>query len=283
MDLHYRTPADGAPSAHRPDVPLPPDAMPLWRAGRPLKRWRYVAVFAEEAMLCVGTARVGPAASAWWAVWDRRDGRLHGRTWLRRGGVRFEDGTVAVRDGDAAIDLRVDEGGGVETICPVDGTRAYTWTRKQAARPARGRIALPGMPVLSVRALAVLDDSAGYHPRLTSWWWSAGVGATADGRTVGWNLVQGINDPPQASERSVWVDGVAHEPGPVRFDGLRGIDGHDGERLDFTAEATRERHDNLLLIRSDYEQPFGTFAGSLPGGVELRAGMGVMERHEARW
>lgn len=283
MDLPYRSPGPDAGDRPRPDLPLPPRGMPLWRAGRPLKRWRYVAAFSDDVMLCVGSARIGPAANAWWAAWDRRTGRLHGRTWMRRGGVRFDEGAVTVRDGESTIDLHVDEGGGVETICAVDGTSAYTWTRKQAARPVRGRIALPGEPVLGLRGLAVLDDSAGYHPRHTSWFWSAGVGATPDGRTVGWNLVTGINDPPRDSERSVWVDGEPSEPGPVHFDGLRGIDGADGERLDFTAEATRARHDNLLLVRSDYEQPFGTFTGTLPGGVELAQGMGVMERHDAHW
>ena len=48
----------------------------------------------------------------------------------------------------------------------------------------------------------------------------------------------------------------------------------------------RERHENLLLVRSDYRQPFGTFAGALPspgGPLALAEGWGVMERHSARW
>ena len=40
---------------------------------------------------------------------------------------------------------------------------------------------------------------------------------------------------------------------------------------------------NLLLMRSDYRQPFGTFAGTLPGGIELAEGYGVMEQHDVRW
>ncbi|MBJ7331933.1 MAG: DUF2804 family protein [Solirubrobacteraceae bacterium] len=281
MDLPYRSDVDGP---ERPaGLALPPDPMPMWRAGRPLKRWRYIAAFSEDMMICVGSARIGPAANAWWAAWDRRTQRLHGRTWLRRGGVRFDGASVVVLDGDVAIELRVDEGAAVETVCRVGETQAYTWTSKQAGRPVRGRVALPDAPVLGLRGLAVVDDSAGYHPRHTAWHWSAGVGESTDGRVVGWNLVAGINDPPQGSERSVWVDGAPMEAAPVRFDGLAGIDGADGERLDFTPEATRERRDNLLLIRSDYEQPFGTFAGTLPGGVGLSAAMGVMERHDARW
>ena len=41
--------------------------------------------------------------------------------------------------------------------------------------------------------------------------------------------------------------------------------------------------DELLLARSDYVQPFGTFSGTLPGGAELARGYGVMEDHRARW
>ncbi len=39
----------------------------------------------------------------------------------------------------------------------------------------------------------------------------------------------------------------------------------------------------MLLLRSSYRQPFGTFPGTLPGGITLREAYGVMERHEAVW
>jgi hypothetical protein len=57
----------------------------------------------------------------------------------------------------------------------------------------------------------------------------------------------------------------------------------EGGALRFASEAVRERHDELLLARSDYVQPFGTFSGTLPGGLDLAAGLGVMEVHRARW
>ncbi len=56
-----------------------------------------------------------------------------------------------------------------------------------------------------------------------------------------------------------------------------------GETLRFVEEAARERHENRLVVSSTYRQPFGTLTGTLPGGRTLAHGLGVMERHGARW
>ena len=125
----------------------------------------------------------------------------------------------------------------------------------------------------------MIDDTAAYYQRHTRWRWSAGVGRTPDGRALAWNLVAGVNDPPEHSERTVWVDGDPHEVPRCAFaDDLTAVDG-----LRFRAEATRERRENLGLLRSFYRQPFGTFSGELPGGLALAEGYGVMEEHDVRW
>ena len=274
------------------DTAMPPDALPVavpparmapLRGARPLKRWRYVAAFSEEIMLCAATAAVGPARSSWWAVWDRRRGTLHERTRLVGAAlVRFDHGgRVRVRDRGVAIDLVVDEGCAVESL-NAHGS-GYVWTRKQAARAVRGRVVAAGH-VFALDGLAVVDDTAGYHARETEWWWSAGVGHDAGGTPVGWNVVAGVNDGPRASERSVWAAGGSHEVGPVRFaPDMSAVDFAEGDRLEFAAEAVRERRDRLLVVRSDYRQPFGTFTGSVPGVGPVRGALGVMEHHVARW
>jgi hypothetical protein len=100
-----------------------------------------------------------------------------------------------------------------------------------------------------------------------------------------WNLVTGINDGPQDSERSVWVDGTAHEVGPVTFSAaLDEVAFAEGGALQFAQESERARKDRFgPLMASDYRQPFGTATGTLPGGHVLAAGFGVMERHHALW
>jgi hypothetical protein len=82
----------------------------------------------------------------------------------------------------------------------------------------------------------------------------------------------------------VWVDGIPHEAEPVSFSAdLQRIECEDGSLLRFSEEAGRERRENLLLVKSDYRAPFGSFAGELPGGIELEKGLGVVEHHRALW
>jgi Protein of unknown function (DUF2804) len=243
------------------DVPIPPQRMPLLRGGRPLKRWTYVGAYGPELMLCAARGRIGVLPFSWWAVWDRE------RLVEGRRGVAVTPNGVIVR-GHLALEL--DLGAPVEAVSP-HGSQ-YAWTRKRIAR-ARGRY--DGRPI-DLRA--IVDESAGYHARHTAWRWSAGVGTLVSGEPVTWNLVDGIHDAATGSERAVWIAGEPREVPPVRFDGLSGV----GE-LRFTALTTRARRENYLLVRSDYEQPFGTFAGSVPCAGELREGWGVMERHDVRW
>ena len=229
-------------------------------------------------MLCAATARIGPARVSWWAVWDRGRRTLAERTTYGRGGVRIEPGRVRVDDGPVTFDLRLDldPAEAVETVSP-HGSQ-YAWTRKRGGVPMRGAVTL-GDRTHVVAAHGIVDESAGYHARHTAWRWSAGVGVSAAGAAVAWNLVDGLHDGAEASERSVWIDGVAHEVGPLAF----AADGTGVGDLAFTAEATRSRRERLVVVSSDYEQPFGSFSGSLPVAGELTAGWGVMERHSATW
>jgi uncharacterized protein DUF2804 len=256
-------------------LPLPPERMPLWRDGRLLKRWRYVGVFSPELMICVGEAHLGPLARRWWAI-ALPDGSLHDRTTARRGGVTVGVERVSVHSPGAHIELEIGEGAPVEVVSPSGGS--YIWTRKRAGVPATGSVGLDGTEH-SVDAEAVVDESAGYHERHTAWRWTAGVGRGANGERVAWNLVTGIHDAPDASERTVWVDGEPREVPPVEFaDDLSRVDG-----LGFHEWCAREDHTRRLVFRSEYRQPFGTFEGELPGGLRLLEGYGVMEEHDVVW
>jgi hypothetical protein len=264
------------PVVRRLGLRLPPDRMPLLRRGRPLKRWRYVGVYRQDLMLCVGEARVAGLPQRWWAV-ALPDGRLFERTSARRIGLDLAPGRVLVARRDLSIDLELEETDGVEVVSGHGG--GYIWTRKQAGIAVRGRVAALGGVWDVDGPIGFIDDSAGYHARHTRWRWSAGLGRAIGGQAVAWNLVEGIHDAPEASERTLWVDGEPHEVGAQPFaSDLSSVGG-----LRFTPWCEREDHTNRLLFRSDYRQPFGAFAGELPGGLDLDSGHGVMEWHDVRW
>jgi hypothetical protein len=194
----------------------------------------------------------------------------------------LESRQLRINDTGVLLDLCLDENEGIQALCTHG--REDVWTRKQAGVPVSGTLALDGGPERQIEALAVIDDTAGYHARFTEWWWSAGVGSAADGTPLAWNLVAGVNDPPTGSERAVWVAGEPHETTPVSFaNDLSRIRAGDGSELSFASEAERRRKENLLIVRSDYRAPFGRFSGTLPGHIELAHGLGVTEHHRAHW
>ena len=242
------------PGAGRPDLPLPPEKLPIRRAGNWRKKWRYLGAFSDELMLCAARVQVGPIGQTFWAVWDREERVLHERTrvnapGLARGEVWTElaegehagridwapehGGTLVRIEADARRSdsehlrafLRTGAGEWVECVCPTGEADNYVWTRKRAVSVhCDVRI---GERRITCEARGIEDESCGYHPHHTVWDWSAGVGRTADGRDVAWNLVNGINDPPQRSERAIWVDG---EPQRARAGELRRPRGDRGRR-----------------------------------------------------
>jgi len=254
-------------------------------------------VFCDELMACAALVQIGPARQSFWALYMREEKLMRERTRLlpRRGEVELDHGRAATRTLPATpgrlrvhgrgvlLDLQLEEQAGIEALCP--NGRAQVWTRKQAGVAANGTLRIDGDPAREVHALAVIDDTIGHHTRHTEWHWSAGVGEGPGGIPLAWNLVSGVNDPPQGSERAVWVAGSPTEAAPVSFAAdLSSIRcEQDGAELRFLAEAQRSRHDELLIVGSNYRAPFGSFSGRLPGGIPLAHGLGVVEHHRARW
>jgi len=256
-------------------------SMPLFDRGQLRKRWRYVAVFAEELMLCAARAEIGPATQSFWVLWDREQRQQWAHTSPLPGSreVVFDGARVEIDGPGLRASLELGEVAAIEATCPSGKSQA--WTRKRAGMPVTGTVEVPGRR-WQIDGRGIDDESAGHHQRHTSWRWSAGVGESVEGRSLAWNLVEGINDPPRGSERAIWVEGEPTEPPPVRFRGLDGIELLDGEALGFDSESEHGRNDSYLLIRSRYRHRFGSFSGSL-GGLTLASGLGVMEEHDALW
>jgi hypothetical protein len=263
-------------------LPLPPRSGPLFKGWRLRKHWRYVGAYGEAVSIVAARVNVGPIRQEFWGIWHRETRELteHSRLWVGR--VAVPPGLVRVRDRRATIDLTVteDPGSAFEVVTPVG--RGWTWTRKPSIRVSG--TARVGSRTIDVDATGLIDENDGYHPRLTHWWWAAGTGRLDDGRTAVWNAVIGLNDVPPWIENTVWIDGQPFAIGPVTIArDLSSVRFEDGSELTFRQEAERATKIDLLIIRSAYRQPFGTFTGTLPGGLHVAEGYGVMEDHRVLW
>jgi hypothetical protein len=277
LDRPYR-----GTGADRPrGVPLPPERLPLFRSGKLRKHWRYVSFWNQELSFCAARADVGPLRKEYWGIWDRASGQFRQDTHLFTGRVRLGPDRVHVRDGEVEIDVAFEDCADFEVYRPAD--RAYIWSRKDYCRDARGVIRHGGTE-RAVAGVAFVDVNAGYHERRTRWRWAAGAGRDQHDQLVAFNAIIGLHDGPESSERTIWVDGEEREIGPVAFsEDLSTVSFAEGGTLHFRPEALIEQHTNLLLVRSDYLHWFGTYTGTLPGGIELREAPGVRERHDALW
>jgi len=277
LDLPYR----GSGSDRPRGVPLPPDRLPLLRAGQLRKYWQYVSFWSRELSFCAARANVGPLRKEYWGVWDRASGQFRQGASLFTRRVQIEANRVYMRDGDVEIDVTFEDCASFEVYRTAD--HAYIWSRKDYCREARG-VVRHGRKERAVAGVMFVDVNAGYHERHTHWRWAAGAGRDQHGRLVAFNAIIGLHDHPKTSERTIWVDGEEREIGPVAFsDDLSTVSFAEGGTLRFQPEALIEQHTNLLLIRSDYLHWFGTYTGTLPDGIELREALGVRERHDALW
>ena len=121
-------------------------------------------------------------------------------------------------------------------------------------------------------SFALPDIHKGYYPYVMKWHWATGGGRDRWGRLVGFNLTNNqVKDQRTYNENCLWVDGKAHLLPPVRFTmdsrtlehpwRIRDEEG----RVDvqFHPEATRNVNLNLLILRSKYRGPYGSFSGHI--------------------
>jgi hypothetical protein len=277
LDRPYR-----GSGADRPvGVPMPPKPMPLHWAGALLKRWHYVTFWSPQVVLCANQVQIGPIAQEYWGVLDRTARYFVQRTNYVTRKISVSPTGLTLEERDVGVELPIRSDDEFEVYRP-EG-KAYTWSRKQFVARATAEVRL-GRRMLRPEGAVFVDIQAGYHPRSTSWRWSAGAGIDQHGRRVAWNAIVGLADSPTSSERTLWIEGKGTEIEPVRFtpDGLT-VFFSDGAQLSFRQEAVLRKHVALLLIRSKYDHGFGAWEGTLPGGLVVRDGVGVREWQDALW
>lgn len=122
-------------------------------------------------------------------------------------------------------------------------------------------------------SFGVLDWGRGVWSYRNTWYWSS-LNSSIDGVPFGWNLGYGFGDTKAASENMLFIGENVYKLDDVRFDIPMGPNGKDefmkpwkfrsaGGDINavFTPKYNRHSDTNVLVIRSNQSQVFGTFTG----------------------
>ena len=164
-------------------------------------------------------------------------------------------------------------------------------TEKRALLACTGSVRL-GETLRSLDgAQAAYDYTHGVLARKTRWNWAFLMCSDERGEPIALNLVQGFMGEPECA--AFTKDGVVPlREGRFSFDAARplagwGVDTADGTtKLAFSPGAAHQERKNLLLVRSRFVQPVGTFSGSIDLGsrvARVTHGLGVVEDQDVLW
>lgn len=173
----------------------------------------------------------------------------------------------------------------------VDGD--VTATQKANLLPSSGTVRAGGRIFDLADGFGGLDYSNGLLGRTTAWRWAFGLGRTAGGIPLGFNLSDGLSVEP-GQENVIWVGKALHKVGPARFtfdakhpEGAWQVRTEDGLiDLRFTGKGMHAEARNLGVVRSRFAQVAGGFTGTVRiGGAEhaLENLPGVTEDQYVVW
>ena len=289
-----------------------------WKRYR-LKEWHYLSFTTDEWFVALGVVQLGYVANLFAYAVDRvQNGKVleHGvlsplgralafasssvsgkSAWNSRG-ARV---SIEARDG---FDLELDIPLGTERLrgsAHVDardslamlhrlGPRRVAYTHKAAGWPARGLMELGGRTIRLDGGLAASDWTRSQASRITEWKWASLSSRLGDGTPFGLNLSAQVYEDERGDsvENAFWVDGEVRRLGGVTFhvpsDPSAQVWRIEGEEVDLEFEplGAREEHTNFGLVRTDFVQPYGRFAGRV-GEHDITGAFGVVEAHLSVW
>ena len=274
-----------------------PSRMSLLRGARPLKRWRYVGVFCEQLMACAAHRADRPGASVLLGAVPAASGRAaraHAPAAARaarsscaarrRGAGGSQPGLLRIRDRGVELDLTLEEEAGVEARCPHG--RARCGRASRPASPRSGTLALDGgAPTSGRRARG--DRRHRRPPRAPH-----RVALERRRRAERRRQRAGV-EPRQRRQRPaerLRARGVGRRraarggAGELRDGPLDAIRATTAASCASTPRRERSRSDEpAARAAATTARRSARFSGTLPGGVALAHGLGVMEHHRARW
>lgn len=289
------------------------------------KRWVWAGIATKEVYVAFAIVDVGYASNAFAFVVDLQRGALlsehsflgrpgaGARVGDRPGeGARFEFAGVGGRlrlirpEGTASWVAEV-EAGDLRLEALLDTAEApppaaivmkvlegdVTATQKANLLPSTGKLRAGGRIFDLAGGFGGLDYSNGLLGRTTAWRWAFGLGRTAAGIPLGFNLSDGLSVEP-GQENVMWVGKALHKVGPARFtfdakhpDGAWQVRTEDGHiDLRFAGKGMHAEARNLAVVRSRFAQVAGSFTGTVRiGGVDhaLENLPGVTEDQYVVW
>lgn len=169
------------------------------------------------------------------------------------------------------------------------------FTQKTNLLRAQGSLRLGESTYALQDALAGLDFTSGFLPRITEWRWAFALGRLGDGTPLGLNLAEGNNLGGQL-ENALWIGNRLFGLGPVEFDYISThygvpwkITAPDGSvDLEFQPRAIHREEQQLVVAESRFAQLSGLYRGTLrhPRTGEtltLEAVPGLAEDQRVRW
>lgn len=190
---------------------------------------------------------------------------------------------------DLEIVAEMQTDSGLSFVCPSEG-RPFNFTFKQLPLTILCKARYKGKEYAASGPYGAVDFTKGYPPRETRWNWLSMIGKLEDGVTVGINLVDHFN---ANMENVAWVGGERMLLGDAKFSMEKPLDTNKWQistvdgiiDLEFTPFGARSENLSLVVMKSLFTQPYGTFDGYINiRGQKMRVtGQGVVEDHFARW
>jgi hypothetical protein len=292
-----------------------------WKRYR-LKEWHYMSFTTDEWYVAVGLVQLGYVANLFAYAVDRVQRRpaveygvlsplgaaltfapssVVGRTsWRSRGATV----SVDARDGwDVELDIplgserlrgraHVQSRDSLAMLHQL-GPRRVAYTHKAAGWPASGQLELGTRLIRLNGGLAASDWTRSQASRITEWKWASFSAFLPDGTPVGLNLSAQVYEDERGHsvENAFWSNGQVRQLRGVLFEvpsrpkeqrwRIRSVDSDEVD-IEFEPLGAREEHTNFGLVRTDFVQPYGRFAGQVCG-QDITGAFGVVEVHLSVW
>lgn len=163
----------------------------------------------------------------------------------------------------------------VEKFTPIVVCMPFSDTRgmysHKCQMPLEGEIFLDDKKIIchGNNSNLIIDDHKGYYPYVTKYDWITAAGFTERGQRVGFNFTDNqIQNKEKYNENGIWLDGKLHYLPPITVSRPEGYkkdwivkDKEGMVNLTFTPVENNSVNLNLLILKSQYQGPYGYFNG----------------------